>query len=377
LATALFATALINELASGVAFNASPELTAAFDLSPLLAAGLTLVAIQLLGVVLEVPLMTMGDRWPRRPMIALGLLAMAVSCALPALVPTYWAVLLSLVLYGPAAGVGVELAQATLVDADPKRAETMLARWTLLGALGDIGTPAVLAAVVAVGFSYRAAFAICAVAVLWNAWAVWRGPDVPRVHVEEEERGTLRDAIRNRRLVLWELACVFCAFLDELMVAFGALHLHMPPAQRAVVFIAWMLGSIAGASLAERLLARRSSRQLLIATSIACAPALGLWLWADTLWLSAVALSLVGFFAAPMYPIAKAQAYDAMPGSSGAVAALGALLQPVEMLFPIAVGFAANAFGVTPALTLLFLQPLGLLLLAVYGYRRRSAPSPP
>jgi hypothetical protein len=91
-----------------------------------------------------------------------------------------------------------------------------LARWTLLGALGDIGTPARLALVVALGLSYRAAFVIAGVLVLMNAWAVWRSPEPPRARqLDDEERGTLWDALKNRRLVLRELACVFCSFLDE------------------------------------------------------------------------------------------------------------------------------------------------------------------
>ena len=308
--------------------------------------------------------MAMADRWPRRPMIGTGLTVMGLCCLLAAWADSYLVLIVALTLYGPAAGVGTELSQAVLVDAKPQDAERILARWTLLGALGDIGTPALLAVVVAAGFSYRAAFVVSGVLVLMNAWAVWRAPEPERAKpLDGEERGTLWDALKNRRLVLWELACVFCAFLDELMVGFGALHLRMEPSDRAVVFITWMLGAIAGAALTERLLKTRSSKQVLIAASLACMPALALWLWADAVWLSALALGLVGMFSAPMYPLAKAQAYAAMPGSSGAINALGALLVPVEMVFPVVVGVVANAFGVTTALTLLFLQPLALLAL--------------
>ena len=323
-------------------------------------------------MVVEVPLLAMSDRWPRRPFISAGLLVMALTCVLGAVAQSYWVVLVALALYGPAAGVGVELSEAALVEADPERGEAVLARWTLLGALGDIGTPALLALVVAAGFSWRAAFVIAGLVVLANAWAVWRGPDLPRVHVDEDERGTLLDALKNRRLVLCELACVFCAFLDELMVAFGALHLKAPPQDRAVVFIAWMVGAIIGAAVAERALKRFTGRAVLVVTSVLCAPALGLWLWADALLLSAVALALVGAFAAPMYPVAKAQVYAAMPGSAGAINALGALLLPIEMAFPVVVGLVANAYGVTVALTLLFLQPLGLLLLGALSYRAQE-----
>lgn len=307
-------------------------------------------------------------------MIAAGLLVMALTCFLGAVAWSYWVLLVALALYGPAAGVGVELAQASLVDAAPEKAEATLARWTLLGAIGDIGTPALLAIVVAAGYSYRAAFVVSGLFVLANAWAVWSGPDVPHAHVEDEEtRGTLRDALKNRRLVGWELACVFCAFLDELMVAFGALHLKAPPQERAVVFIAWMFGAIVGAVAAERLLVRWSSRTVLLSSCVCCMPALALWLWADALWLSAVALALVGVFSSPMYPVAKAQAYAAMPGSSGAITALGALLLPIEMAFPVVVGLVANAYGVTTALTLLFLQPLGLFALGLVSYRKPAA----
>jgi hypothetical protein len=83
-----------------------------------------------------------------------------------------------------------------------------------------------------------------------------------------------------------------------------------------------------------------------------------------------VLLAGVGCFAAPLYPIAKAQAYRALPGSSALVVAGAQLLAPLELAVPLALGLAADAVGLPLALSLLLLQPLGMLALAAYLGRR-------
>ena len=192
--------------------------------------------MQVLAVVLEPPLFALADRWPRRPMIAAGLLVLGCSCLLAAVAQSYFALMVALAIYGPAAGIGVALSQATLVDANPTNRERTLARWEFLSAAGDLSTPLLLAAVVALGLSWRAAFAICAVVIFADALAVWRGPDVEVTAEEEpedEEPRGLRAAVTNRELLKWTVACLFCALLDEILVAFGSLSvdqsLHAGP----------------------------------------------------------------------------------------------------------------------------------------------------
>ena len=87
--------ALLDELASGVAPAGSPELLRDFHLTPALAAGWTLVAMQLLAVV-EAPLLALTARWPRRSLLAVSQLAVAGTCALAAASPSHWFLLAAL-----------------------------------------------------------------------------------------------------------------------------------------------------------------------------------------------------------------------------------------------------------------------------------------
>jgi hypothetical protein len=74
---------------------------------------------------------------------------------------------------------------------------------------------------------------------------------------------------------------------------------------------------------------------------------------------------LVGATAVPLYPLAAAQAYAALPGRSGAVLAAGHLFTPLALALPFALGLAADRWGIVAALALLVAQPIGLGLLAL------------
>ncbi|MFL5421135.1 MAG: hypothetical protein ACJ79Y_10255, partial [Myxococcales bacterium] len=119
--------ALLDELASGVAPAGSPELLRDFHLTPALAAGWTLVAMQLLAVV-EAPLLALTARWRRRSLLAVSQFAVAGTCALAAASPSHWFLLAALLLYGPATGMACATAQAALVDRAPGDAERVLSR---------------------------------------------------------------------------------------------------------------------------------------------------------------------------------------------------------------------------------------------------------
>jgi len=63
------------------------------------------------------------------------------------------------------------------------------------------------------------------------------------------------------------------------------------------------------------------------------------------------------------YPLAKAAAYETLPGRSGIVRALGALGTPFEIALPLAVGLVAERWGLAAGLGLLGLAPVLVQLL--------------
>jgi hypothetical protein len=71
-----------------------------------------------------------------------------------------------------------------------------------------------------------------------------------------------------------------------------------------------------------------------------------------------------------LFPLAKAQAYRALPGQSGLVVALESMLQPVELALPLLLGAALDAWGSSVAMALLAVQPVYLAALALVVARR-------
>jgi MFS family permease len=371
----------LDELASGVPFAGSPEVQSEFDVSYGQAAGWLLAAAGLLALVLEPPIFLWADRRPRRGFVAGGLLAVAGCCLLGAVAPTYPWLFAAILLYGPASGVACGCAQATLLDAYPEQRERWMVRWTLAGELGDLAAPALVAVSVALGASYR--LGLAAAGALFAVWALWiaRAPFPPRAAEApvgpEAPRfaAALRAALRRPEVWLWGVAALLCDLLDEIVVAFGALHLReglgLDAQARAFVIGAAVAGGALGLLAADRLVERFDPLRLLLGSALGCAVSFALWLRAESAPASAALFAVTGAFAALHYPIAAAQLYRALPESSGSVNALSTLLGALSIPVPFLLGVVADRAGLVPALALLLAQPLGVGAAALIALRAR------
>jgi len=327
---------------------------------------------QLASFVLEPPIFLLADRVPRKPIVVGGLALLGACFVVAGATASLPVFALALAVAGPAGGAGVSLAQATLVDARPDERERILARWALMGTLGDLATPLLLAGLALLAMGWREAFLIAGSLFLAYAAALLPCPFPTIGEPDGMEppplRDTIRAALRSRRLLSWLLGVALCGMLDETLVAFAALRLEAlgaDTAQRSLVLFCFMAGALAGLLAAERMLdASANPLRLLRRACALCAAFYLTWLLATGLMASALLLAGVGFFAAPLYPIAKAQAYRALPGQSGLVVASGQLFAPLELAVPLVLGLLADRFGLIVALTLLIAQPLGLLALA-------------
>jgi hypothetical protein len=328
---------------------------------------------------------------------------MALATFAAAVAPTYALFLAALAVYGPASGLGTNLSESALVAAEVGpgrgRAETVLARWALAGALGDLLAPTALAASVALGLGWRGALvAVAALVAVQAALAARAGPapepaaeplpadgtaepaaePLPADATSEPAAiGSLRDAVRAAsgcpRLAGWSLAAAACALMDEVLVAFGALwlaeHVGAGAAERAAVLGAFVAGTIAGAALLERVAARFRPSTLLAVSGVGCAAAYGAWLAAGSWLASAIALAVAGAFAAAHHPLLRARAFAAMPERPHVVLAAGALFGSVELAIPLLVGAVADRAGLLAAMLVLLAQPAAVLLGAVAARR--------
>jgi len=338
-----------------------------------MAAGWTLVAMQVSGLLLEAPLLALTARWPKRALIAGSMAAVGLFCAAGAMAPSYTALLVALSLYGLSLGMATSLSQAALVDIAGDDRERMLSRWALHGAIGDVGGPLLVGGLALVGAGWRVGLASLSVLAVAQAALIFRGPEVRAAACEEEDEGE-GEAARGprkgggvRAVVFWCCAGVLCALLDEVLLGFAALRLDelgATPAERGLVLVACVVGEIAGLAAVEWAWSRIHPIRVLLLSAGGCAVAYVAWLNAGWLPASAALFFVVGLFAAPLFPVLSAQAFAALPGRSTTVSAISAVVSGVELAVPVLIGLVADRWGLRAALAALLLAPVGLFAVA-------------
>jgi MFS family permease len=299
---------------------------------------------------------------------------MAVASFVAALAPNAATLAGAISVWYVAAGASASLSQATLVDRMPDHRARTMTRWTLFAAIGDLLAPLALGGLAALGLSWRANFVLVGVALaIWfAAVAACRFPATQTAGDDEPPPPpllrALREALRDRVLVLWLLGIALCDLLDEILVVFASLHVRIEmaagPGWQSAILAGLMIGGIAGLAVLDRLLTRYGETKLLVACGLTCAVTYVAWLAAPSLLASAILIVPVGATSATLYPLASARAYARCPGRSGVVLAGGHLFTPIGLALPWLLGLVADRAGTFVALALLIIQPLGLALLA-------------
>jgi len=142
---------------------------------------------------------------------------------------------------------------------------------------------------------------------------------------------------------------------------------------RTSALSAEIAGAIAGLAAGAALLRRFAPLRVLLASALFCIVSWFAFLSVQSAAAASFWLFVTGALAALQYPIAKAQAYRALPNRSGAVNAVLTLFGVIELPLPIAIGVLADHFGLGLALGTLALQPIGLVLVVVSSRRALSA----
>jgi predicted MFS family arabinose efflux permease len=370
-----------DELWSGVAVVAAPEVERLHAVDHAQYTLWVFAVPMLAATLIEAPLALLSDRWPRRLVLAGGLLGLGLSLGVCASASSARLLAVGLSLAGAASGVACAAAQSELVSTFPGGAHRALSRWIALAAAGDALTPLAVGAALFLGSTHRSAFGVLAAATLIAALLTLRGARrVPAQGAQAEDdepvaplMAAVRSAAKRPRLWLLSYAATTCILLDEVVVALSALRLHelgWPPSAIAGAMTGLSCGGVLGALWNERLLERCSPRKLMLWSALGSVGCLGVFIAAPSAPLACAVLFLLGISASPHYPLIKASAYELVPNQPGVVNALGQAFVALELLLTLGVGALAEHCGLALALASLMFEPLMLLLVALVSRPR-------
>jgi MFS transporter, FSR family, fosmidomycin resistance protein len=318
------------------------------------------------GNALEPFLGVLGDtRW-RRSLLLAGGVVFALSAALTATAGGFWTLLIALAIGNPATTAFVSLAQASLMDLEPERRERNMAWWTLAGSVGVVAGPLVLALAVALGGTWRAVSLALAVAALVLTVAARRAPIRSDGDGEGLRTGLLGAvaAFRRREVLRWLALLEASDLMLDVFHGFLALYFvdvaGLGAVEAGLALAVWTGASLVGDALLIPLLTRVPGTVYLRWSALAVAGVYPVFLLLPAAGPKIGLLAVLGLLNSGWYAIPKAGLYAALPGRSGTAIAVGSISGFAGALVPLALGLAAERFGLGPTMWLLLVAPVAL-----------------
>jgi MFS transporter, FSR family, fosmidomycin resistance protein len=371
----------LDELIFGVQSALMPLLQIDFHLN-YIQIGLLFSFPGYMSLLIEPILGILADVWKRRVLILGGGVIFAISLVLTSAAQTFYVLLFTFIIFAPASGAFVSLAQSTWMDADPGRRDHNMARWTLAGSIGVVLGPLALGAALTIGLGWRglqlvlAALTIVAVIVAFPSLhpplPAESVPQIPTLKSFLEGLRNTFSALRRPNVIRWMLLLEFSDLMLDTLLAFLALYFvnlaGLTPQVAAFAVAVWTVVGLIGDFLLIPLLERVSGLAYLrvsVMTELILFPA---FLLVPTLALKLPLLALLGFFNSGWYAILKAEQYKSMHGRSGSVLVLDNLGALLGKSIPLAMGFIAESYGLGVAMWVLLAGPIVLF----FGLPRRS-----
>jgi FSR family fosmidomycin resistance protein-like MFS transporter len=366
----LLAIELLDELVFGAREAAWPLIRDDLALS-YAQVGILLGLPGFIASLIEPAIGILGDVWKRRVLVLGGGVAFALGLLLVGLSQSFGLLLAAFILLYPASGAFVSLSQAALMDRDPSRHEHNMARWTLAGSLGVVLGPLALGVAVGVGLGWQGAFLTLALLTLVALAAACRFP-FPNGVQDEDERIGFRDglrqalaALKRREVQRWLILLQFSDLMLDILLGYLALYfvdvVGVGETEAGIAVAVWTGIGLIGDVLLIPLLERVRGLTYLRFSAALVLVLFPAFLLAEGMILKLAILGLLGFFNSGWYSILQGQLYSAMPGQSGAVLAVNNIVGLVGSLVPLAIGLAAQQFGLGAAIWLLLLGPIALL----------------
>jgi MFS transporter, FSR family, fosmidomycin resistance protein len=319
----------------------------------------------------------LADMGKRRALVLGGGVMFAVACVMTALSGNFIVLLLSFIVFYPASGAFVALAQGALMDIDPERHEQNMARWTFAGSVGVLTGSLALGLMTTVGLGWRELFLIDAVIAV-VLLSIVRRMKFPKQQAEvedgdDEEPISFRQGVTNalqalkrREVVRWFVLLEFSDFLLDVLHGYLALYfvdvVGVDELQAGIAVAVWTGIGLIGDLLLIPLLERVRGLDYLRYSAAAELILFPMFLLIPGFVPKLIVVALLGFCNAGWYSVLQGQVYTAMPGQSGTVLTLGNLFGLTKPLIPVIIGFIATQVDLQAALWMLIIAPIVLLI---------------
>jgi MFS transporter, FSR family, fosmidomycin resistance protein len=340
----------------------------------------------LAGGLLELPLGVLAGEGKRRRLAVLaGGIVFVLTLLGVASARSFVVLLCAFVAFYPASGAFVSLTQAELMDNWPDRHAQVMARWELAGSIGAVTGPLLLAAVLASGGGWRDAYLVLAglAALAWlGRWlpgprvagtGTAAGAGVAEGRLWRVRAREVLEALRDWGTVRWLVLLQVADLLGDVFTGFLALYLvdvgHLRPAIAAFAIAVRLGASLAGGSALIVVLERVGDLTTLRATAAAACVLYPGFLLLPGIAAKLAILAVLSAASATWYPLLQARLYGSLPGRSSAAVTLSSAAGLAGGLGPLAVGLAAQAFGLGWALGGLVVVPVAVMALSAGGRR--------
>ena len=313
----------------------------------------------------------LADLGKRRLIILAGGVIFSLALILSAFSQHYEMLLIGFVVFYPASGAFVGLAQTALMDDDPNRHEQNMARWTFAGSAGVVAGTIGVGALVWLGPGWRGFFLLCAVIgfLLVLFAARQRFPTITSDESPENFMDGIRGVFRalkradvRRWLILLEVADLMMDVLYSYLALYMVDVAGATQAEAGIAVLVWTGVGLVGDFLLIPLLEHVRGLTYLRYSAVIEGVLFATFLLIPGLLPKMVVLGLLGLFNAGWYSILSAQLYSAMPGQSGTTMAVGNVSGLLGRLIPLVVGLTAEQFSLGAAMWLMMLGPIGLLI---------------
>lgn len=362
---------LLDELVFGVREAAMPLIRDALQLD-YIQIGILLSVPNLIASFIEPFIGIFGDTAQRKRLMLMGGLFFVLALIISALSNSFLILLMAFIIFYPASGAFVNLAQAYLMDYEPQRHDQNMARWTLAGSLGVVAGPILLSIGLGMGIDWRGLF--IGLSIFSILAVILSARYLPsNFHASEEaERPDWRQSFRNAGMVLrqwkvmrWVVLLEFSNLMMDILLGYLALYfvdvVGLTPASAAFAISVWtgigFIGDFALVLLIERVDGLRYLRisaalEFILYTA---------FLLVDNFFVKLIILGLLGFFNAGWYSVLQGRLYSSLNGLS----ALSMTVNNIGGLFgfaiPLIIGVIASQWGLGVAMWFMLLGPIALL----------------